>query len=321
MKKFLILIIVLLFSTGCSSYTELNDLSIVNTLGIDYRNNKYYITLSVIENNDNKIKIYSSNNKNIDKAINNIYLSSNKKLYLSHLDLLILTDNSINNKIKNILSYFLKNNEYRNNFQVILMNSNDMNNFFINKYKSDDINNLIDINSNETSIVYKKELESFFKDLLIDNNSYLPTITYNNFLKLNGYTLITNNKIDKHLSNTESILFNILSKHSKYAYLNNIKIYDSDIRIKLKKNNISYKIYLTTNTNNKDKVKELENSIIQFLNKYRYQDILKIRDTIRKNNYNYYKKNKDVLKKLKFNVKIVNKMQKDYIKGDYYENK
>lgn len=317
-KKIIFLIVVLLLNTGCTSYTELNDLSIVNTLGIDYKDNKYIITLSIIEkdNDNDNIKVYTANNKNINKAINNIYLSSNKKLYLSHLDLLILTKDSINYKINDIISYFLKNNEYRNNFQVIIMEKNDMNKFFINKNKSDEINNLIDINSKETSITYKKELESFFKDILIDNNSYLPTITYKNNLELNGYTLITNKKINKQLSNKESIMFNILNKHKGHAYLNNINIYNSDIRIKTKKNIINYKIYLTTDTSNKKDIKKLENDFTTFLDNYRYQDILKIKDLIKKNNYKYYKNNPDLLKKIKFKVKIINKKKNNYIKGD-----
>ena len=317
-KKIIFLIVVLLLNTGCTSYTELNDLSIVNTLGIDYKDNKYIITLSIIEkdNDTDNIKVYTANNKNINKAINNIYLSSNKKLYLSHLDLLILTKDSIDYKINDIISYFLKNNEYRNNFQVIIMEKNDMNKFFINKNKSDEINNLIDINSKETAITYKKELESFFKDILIDNNSYLPTVTYKNNLELNGYTLITNKKINKQLSNKESIMFNILNKHKGHAYINNINIYNSDIRIKTKKNIINYKIYLTTDTSNKKDIKKLENDFTTFLDNYRYQDILKIKDLIKKNNYKYYKTNPDLLKKIKFKVKIINKKKNNYIKGD-----
>ena len=317
-KKIIFLIVVLLLNTGCTSYTELNDLSIVNTLGIDYKDNKYIITLSIIEkdNDTDNIKVYTANNKNINKAINNIYLSSNKKLYLSHLDLLILTKDSIDYKINDIISYFLKNNEYRNNFQVIIMEKNDMNKFFINKNKSYKINNLIDINSKETAITYKKELESFFKDILIDNNSYLPTVTYKNNLELNGYTLITNKKINKQLSNKENIIFNILNKHKGHAYINNINIYNSDIRIKTKKNIINYKIYLTTDTSNKKDIKKLENDFTTFLDNYRYQDILKIKDLIKKNNYKYYKTNPDLLKKIKFKVKIINKKKNNYIKGD-----
>ena len=72
MKKIIIIVLVLLL-TGCTSYTELNDLSIVNTMGIDYSDNyKVYIS---VKNSKNKEDIFSSINSNLDKAINDIYLS------------------------------------------------------------------------------------------------------------------------------------------------------------------------------------------------------------------------------------------------------
>ena len=322
MKKIFFLIIIIFTLTGCNSYTELNNLSIVNTLGIDYQNNSYNLILSTIERSNDKdnINTYSANKKVLNEAINDIYLTSNKKLYLSHIDLLILTPNTINNKLDEILDIFLKNNEYRNNFQVVIMNSNDIENFFNKKVNSKEITSLIDNNSKETGIVYKKELEEFLNDILIDNNSYLPTITFNNdIITLSGYTLITNKKIDKELSTDESIILNLLNKKIKKAYISNISIYQSDIRIKTNKNKISYELYLTTDTDDEAKIKELKKTIEKFLKNYENTkyDILKLKELVRKNNYSYYKKHKDL--SLEFNVKIINKIQSNYINGGFNE--
>ena len=49
MKKIWILLIIIPLITGCSSYTELNDLGIVSLLGIDYQNNKYQVYVTIIE--------------------------------------------------------------------------------------------------------------------------------------------------------------------------------------------------------------------------------------------------------------------------------
>lgn len=324
MKKILFLIILIFTLTGCTSYTELNDLSIVNTLGIDYIDNNYLLTLTTIErdNENDKINTFSSKKESLDKAINNIYLTSNKKIYLSHIDLLILTPEVINNKLDELLNNFLKSNEYRNNFQVIIMNKEDMNTFFNNGISSKEITNLIDINSRETSIVYKKELEEFIKEILIDNNSYLPTISFkNNTINLVGYTIIKNKRTYNTLSIKESIILNIFEHKANNLNINDINIYHTDIRTKTNKNKIYFEIYLTTDTDNKKKISTLKKDMMLFLEKYRDEDvdILKLQELIRKNHYSYYKKNNDLLSKLKFKIKIINKKQNDYFNGGNYE--
>ena len=324
MKKILFLIILIFALTGCTSYTELNDLSIVNTLGIDYIDNNYLLTLTTIErdNENDKINTFSSKKESLDKAINNIYLTSNKKIYLSHIDLLIITPDVINNKLDELLNNFLKSNEYRNNFQVIIMNKEDMNTFFNNGISSKEITNLIDINSRETSIVYKKELEEFIKEILIDNNSYLPTISFkNNTINLVGYTIIKNKKTYNTLSIKDSIILNIFEHKANNLNINDINIYHTDIRTKTNKNKIYFEIYLTTDTDNKKKISTLKKDMMLFLEKYRDEDvdILKLQELIRKNHYSYYKKNNDLLSKLKFKIKIINKKQNDYFNGGNYE--
>ena len=320
MKKIFLLLIFIFLLTGCNSYTELNDLSIVNTLGIDYQDNKYNLVLSTIERDkdNDSINVYSSNKKSLNRALNDIYLTSNKKLYLSHIDLLILTPDSINNKLNEILNNFLKDNQYRNNFQVIIMNSDDLNTFFNKKIVSEEVTNLIDINSKETGIIYKKELEEFLNDILIDNNSVLPTITFNDdILTLSSYTLIKDKKTDKVLSTDDSIILNLLNKKTERTCINDINIYHSDIRIKTNKNKISFEIYLTTDTDDKYNIKRLKRKILSFLEAYENKDIdiLKLSELIKKNDYSYYKNNKDLLSKLEFKIKIVNKKQNNYING------
>ena len=56
MKKYLLLIISILLvmsTTGCSSYTELNDLGIVSLLGIDYKNNNYQVYVTIMKGKQN----------------------------------------------------------------------------------------------------------------------------------------------------------------------------------------------------------------------------------------------------------------------------
>ena len=40
MKKILIIILTLLLCTGCFDYKEINDLAIINAIGVDYENDE-----------------------------------------------------------------------------------------------------------------------------------------------------------------------------------------------------------------------------------------------------------------------------------------
>ena len=88
---FIILFICLIILiTGCSSYKEINNVLIVDGIGIDKVNDKYFVSFySFVENDEYKgIDIEVDN---IDEAFRDVYLLSNKKIYLSHLDKLLLS--------------------------------------------------------------------------------------------------------------------------------------------------------------------------------------------------------------------------------------
>ena len=47
MKRILIIVSLVLLLCGCYDYRELNDMSIVTGIGIDYKDNKYIVSLEV----------------------------------------------------------------------------------------------------------------------------------------------------------------------------------------------------------------------------------------------------------------------------------
>ena len=94
MKKILILLIIFL-TVGCSSYTELNNLGVIHIIGIEKIDNKYQLYASIIKekNGDDIQSIISIVDGNtINEAINNLSLNSNKEIYMSHLDTLLIND-------------------------------------------------------------------------------------------------------------------------------------------------------------------------------------------------------------------------------------
>ena len=322
-----ILISLILLLTGCTSYTELSDLSIVSTIGIDYQEDKYHLTVNVIDGKlddqeiEKSITTFTSENTSLEEAFNDIYLKSSKKLYLSHLDLLIITEDAINQKFSAIIHNFLENNEYRNNFNVVLLSNTSLSDFMTQNIQAEDINNLIATNQKETALSVVKDFEMIVKELLIDKNSYLPTISYlNEELTLNGFTLIKNYQIYETLTLEESILLNMLQNKVNKAYLNGSNIFENQTLVTTKQNHITFHFITTINKDNNFEEKTKQ-QLTDLLTKYQNEgyDILKLTEKVRKNDYSYYKETKDLLSKLTFGFSFEIKEKENYLQGDAFD--
>lgn len=324
-KKFIILVGLILCTTGCYSYTELSELSIVNTLGIDYVDGKYKLIINVVDGEmddgalEEQYTTYSSQENSLDEAFHNIYLKSNKRLYLSHIDLLVLTDDAINNKFSEIINNFLDNNEYRNNFNVVLLKNSNLEDFMNEQINADYINNLLTINEKETGMTKSKDFETIMEELLIDSNTYLPSILYDDELSLNGFTLIKNYKVYDTLSLKDSILLNMLNNNIHKTYLNGTNIYDNETIITTKKNQVSFRFIVSLM--NDDNFKDVtEKDLLDFLKRYKEAnyDILKLKERIRKRDYSYYQKTDNLLSKLTFKITIDTNKRENYLQGDEF---
>ena len=149
MKKILILILLTLTLSGCMGYTELNKISVVKTLIIDYKNDEYIINADVILDNEENYETISSTGKTLDEVLNNAYQKFYKKLYMSHTELIILTSDVVNYKLEEVIDYFLDNTTTRNNFNLALIE--DETKLITDKENKDKNNEISNGNSNEDS--------------------------------------------------------------------------------------------------------------------------------------------------------------------------
>lgn len=130
MKKILIIILTLLLCTGCFDYKEINDLAIINAIGVDYENDEYVITLEIlndqIDKDSSKITSYTKvgHGKNLTSAIENAADKLSKQLIFNHIKLMILSKSVVENKFDNIIDLFLRNTYFRENFYVISATKN-----------------------------------------------------------------------------------------------------------------------------------------------------------------------------------------------------
>ena len=291
MKKLFYLIPIIILLTGCNSYIELNNLGIINKIGLTHNDN-YQLYASIINNiNENlepKEDVITVEGDDILELINNLSTSLNKKIYMSHLDLLIIDDTIKTYEIKNLLNYFLNNNETRENFLVV--STNDVKKL-INNSKFQEINNLIKINQNETSKSLNTTMFDIAKNYYLNKEIYIQNINYSDKLYLDGITKIRNNKVE-HIENNKSIFINyllnninsykenIVCKNNQSIYLEILESYTNTFTNKLI---ITNEIKVITNDCNLDK-KSINKLFSNYLKKnislYTNKDII-INNTIR----------------------------------------
>ncbi len=324
MKKIGILLLICFLTAGCVSYTELDDLSIVSTLGIDYQEGKYQLYVQVIQGEleeqevEKKIITYFGEGESLEKAFYTLYTKSSKRLYLSHMDLLLLTEDAINQKFSEIIHSLLANNEYRHNFHVVFLTTS-LQDWMEANIPSKEVNQLIQTNQQETSTTMEKEFETMMKELLIDRNTYLPSISYQeNQLSLKGYTLIENYQVKENLNLEDSLLFNFLLNKVTKAYLNNANILENQTIITTQKNKINFH-FLTTLNPNQDWISNTKQQLQDFLVRYQKQeyDILKLTEKVRQNDYSYYQKQNNLLEQLHFTFTFEVRENKNYLTGDF----
>ena len=201
MKKILV-IFLLLISTSCIKYNDLNKLSIIKTIGISY-NDSYTLYAEIYEeikkDNEPKTKILEINGKTIEESFNKLKSFSNKEIFLSHIDLLILDQNLKDENYQDIINYILNNHNFRNDFNCIF---------------SSNIKKLLKNSQyNEIEDFLKSNCES--KEII--NQSFDEVI--NNFL------------------NNKPISLSMITYDKRIKYLNNYKYYHNQIeRINYEKN-------------------------------------------------------------------------------------
>ncbi|MEG2448087.1 MAG: Ger(x)C family spore germination protein [Bacilli bacterium] len=341
----IILIFFSLISTGCISYTELNELGIISAIGIDIEADKFLLSTNFIipkkEQGESSYttKTITSTGKSIDEALNNIYLSSNKKIYLSHLNFVAISEAVAKEHLEETYTFFLENAEARNAFPIILIKDSTPLKLLEITDKPDNITNLLETNEEKHGTTMFISMEDFVKRLL-NGNAVLPSITVKSIPEVTDLAIMKNNKLQDYLSETSSNAYLFLTNKIKEMNLT-IKNKDKNIELKVEENEtiisnkknkifieIKSKISSSLDQDNK-KIsllyeEEIKKRIINLLDKTKADnlDILQFSNYIKKNDYPYYKKNKSNLFKnliyeISFKIEVLEDKAKTKRKPDY----
>lgn len=226
MKKILVIISLILLTSGCYNYQELNDYAIATGMAIDYADGKYEVSMlisnspkssSEASSGDYQTVVYSGKGDTIYDAIKEIGLISPKEIYFGHLSIVILSEELAKNGINSSLEFLLQEPRSKKNFYVALAKDTKAKDVLsistpLTDFPSETLANNIKV----TNDLQGSVVSTNFNTLLyyIVNDGVNPV--------LNGFKLIGNEEKGAKTTNTETNL------PKAYVKLTNLGIFKGD---------------------------------------------------------------------------------------------
>jgi spore germination protein KC len=126
----LITIILIPILTGCWNRRELNELALVVAMSIDKSENQYLISAQVVDPGEVSVSArgggrapvttYDEKGKHLFEAVRRMTTVSPRKLYWSHLQMLVISEEVAKDGLNNILDFFTRDNEFRKDFYIVV---------------------------------------------------------------------------------------------------------------------------------------------------------------------------------------------------------
>lgn len=240
--KFLILLLPLL--SGCYNYRELNDLGITTAVSIDYKDNNFYVIAEVINpikqqdassSNNSPFVNYNSSSSSLQDAFRKVVLESPRQLYAAQLEIIVLSEEVVNNHLEEVLEYFARDPESRTEIKIIVAKTEDSTKAItlqtlLTSLSSSNIIKSLDLQSKVLGMSYPvtlNELLNMYIDPYLE--VVLPSMTlYGNYeigdekenittsspkaiVKIDGSTITKDNKILGYLDLEESKILNLIN--------------------------------------------------------------------------------------------------------------
>lgn len=129
MKRLIILLIPLFTLTGCYNYQEMNELGIITATEVDKKGEVYEITSQIVNPknqtdttsaNQPAFVTYTAQGKTIHETYRNLIKKSSRKIYGTHMQLLIIRDTLAREDMEDILDFYFRNIEIRKEFYVLI---------------------------------------------------------------------------------------------------------------------------------------------------------------------------------------------------------
>ena len=336
MKKIFLLICFIFLLSGCYDYKELNDMSIISGIGVDFIDNEYEVILEITNSNKDgssnelETSIVSAKDENISVAFNKAKNKTDKDVYLEHVELLVIGSNIAEYGVNELFDYIIRDTTINSNYFVAVCDNvkEILNTKLENKSVSSLIVDTISYTQGNTKIDDLDILVS--KYITGKEDIALP------FIKLDKdkftYEEVAYFDKDKMVGKIDYKMYSFLVLDTKNILFtsqgNTISITNKDISMNVKENKIIIdiivdglvmKINNDINLKDKDGYKKLEKLLNEEIKK---ESIIFI-DTIIKDQSDllgfkntYYKKKKRNINKFDYEINIESNIKKN---GTIYE--
>ena len=333
MKKIVILLSLILLISGCYDYRELNDMSVVTGIGIDYKDNEYIVSLEITKSikdgsfNEIETVIYTGSNKVLADAFLEAKNMSDKYVYMEHVNVLLVSEELCNKGIGDVIDYIVRDTTINSNYYMVV--TKDINKVLGIKQDNDSMSNVITNTINyyldDTSFDDLDIMSSYMINKRIDIG--VPYISLEED-KVIFYQIAYFNR-DKIVGTIDSKLYTLLKLNSSNVNFNKngntISIYNNSVKYELKEDTIIVKIdgeglvkevSSKIDLENKDSYeylsriisKDIKLDVESFINSTlsKGSDLLGLEDK-------YYKKYKRNMKDIKYQVDVDIKINKNGI--------
>lgn len=258
MKKFLIILLIPFFLSGCFDYNELSDLAIVSGVGIDYENDEFIVTFEILSTKKEGETSASSGSFNVTSKGSSVFEAFNnngnlidKVPYFEHVDVIVISEDVAKNHLKEVGEYIIRTSKLRNETYLAIATNSTAKDVIEATTKDKPvaasfITNLMENNKNSASASYFMPYTEILNSILTDGEDAIisaVTVKENGSeknIELVGLGVFEDFKL-KHIFNTEeSSILNLLNNFDHQAVFfedkcNNgiiiVSIYESEIKI------------------------------------------------------------------------------------------
>lgn len=238
------LIILSFMTTGCWNYHELNDLAITTGIAIDMKDDKYIVSYMIAnakksqgESNQQEASsvVYSGEGESISSAYMDLNSKNSKIPYISHLEVIVISEDVAKNGVIDIIDFLMRNPESRKEFFVVLSKDTSASSILetlspLESFPSQNIANNIVSNQEDQSTIIVEQYSDFVSKLLkegihpilsgieIEGNkeegkeqSSLQSSTPSSTIKIDSIGIFKNDKLVGWATHDETIGINILN--------------------------------------------------------------------------------------------------------------
>lgn len=233
MKKIIFLIIMMFSLSGCYNYSEMNELAIISALGVDYEDETFKTHAQVVEFKDGKENFvtFSSEGKTIYESLRNLSKYSSKRMYISHLEILILSENVFRNHNYDVIDFFSNYPESGLNYYVVV--SEESPEDFIktstplNTLSSNSIVEMIKLNNKYESFANVITFDEYIDDYISKGKSLIvPRLHITSYkpseekkeekvIEIKDLIIVNTDKEVNYLNENESIGYSLLTNKGK----------------------------------------------------------------------------------------------------------